>query len=150
LIKATKPALPSTVLVHYINGEVETDANLLPFAHPPNPLARLAQRLKKKKSSEDQPLAQVRAASGVGASSLFRSQAEIEAELRRLARSVQHAQVASPSAITLPHSGPNFAVSDLLLEVEAFRDDDLSFASSEAEAFASSVLVEPDQQAAAA
>lgn len=148
MIKATKPVLPSTVLVHYINGEVETDANLLPFAHPPNPLARLA--LKKKKSSEDQPLAQVRAASVVGAHSLFRSQAEIEAELSRLARSVQHAQVASPSAITLPHSGPNFPVSDLLLEVEAFRDDDLSFASSEAEAFASSVLVEPDQQAAAA
>ena len=126
------------MLVHYINGEVETDANLLPFAHPPNPLARLA--LKKKKSSEDQPLAQVRAASVVGAHSLFRSQAEIEAELPRLARSVQHAQVASPSAITLPHSGPNFPVSDLLLEVEAFRDDDLSFASSKAEAFASSVF----------
>ena len=84
-IKATKPGLPSTVLVHYINGEVETDRDLLPFADPPNPLVRL----KEKRSSVSRPPAR---AVSAGASSWFRSQAEIEAELPF---SVRHAQVPS-------------------------------------------------------
>ena len=113
-IKATKPALPSTVLVHYINGEVDTDTNLLPFADPPNPVARLKEK-------------QVRAVS-VGASSLFRSQAEIEAELPRAARSVRHAQVTSTGTL------PNSSMSDP--EVEAFNSACHYGDSIEAEAFA--------------
>ena len=96
-IKATKPGLPSTVLVHYINGEVETDRDLLPFADPPNPLVRL----KEKRSSVSRPPAR---AVSAGASSRFRSQAEIEAELPRPPFSVGHAsghaQVPSSSCPT--------------------------------------------------
>jgi len=83
-IKATKPGLPSTVLVHYINGEVETDRDLLPFVDPPNPLVRL----KAKRSSVSRPPAR---AVSTGASSRFRSQAEIEAELPGPSFSVGHA-----------------------------------------------------------
>ena len=92
-IKATKPGLPSTVLVHYINGEVETDSDLLPFADPPNPLVRL----KEKRSYVSRPPAR---AVSAGASSRFRSQAEIEAELPRPPVSVGHAQVPSSSCPT--------------------------------------------------
>ena len=111
------------MLVHYINGEVDTDTNLLPFADPPNPVARL----KEKQSS-------------VGASSLFRSQAEIEAELPRAARSVRHAQVTSTGTL------PNSSMSDLEVEAlySACHDGDSIEAEAfavEAEAFASSVYL---------
>tara|TARA_B100000795_G_scaffold217505_1_gene171497 strand:+ start:558 stop:917 length:360 start_codon:yes stop_codon:yes gene_type:complete len=118
------------VLVHYINGEVDTDTNLLPFANPPNPVARL----KEKQSSGHEPPAHVRAVS-VGASSLFRSQAEIEAELPRLARSVRHAQVTS--TVTLPNS----SMSDLEVDALYSACHDGDSIAVEAEAFASSVYL---------
>lgn len=123
------------MLVHYINGEVDTDTNLLPFADPPNPVARL----KEKQSSGHEPPAHVRAVS-VGASSLFRSQAEIEAELPRAARSVRHAQVTSTGTL------PNSSMSDLEVEAlySACHDGDSIEAEAfavEAEAFASSVYL---------
>ena len=107
------------MLVHYINGEVDTDTNLLPFADPPNPVARL----KEKQSS------------GHGASSLFRSQAEIEAELPRLARSIRHAQVTS--TVTLPNS----SMSDLEVDALYSACHDGDSIAVEAEAFASSVYL---------
>lgn len=118
------------MLVHYINGEVDTDTNLLPFANPSTPVARL----KEKQSSGHKPPAHVRAVS-VGASSLLRSQAEIEAELPRLARSVRHAQVTSTAAL------PNSSMSDLEVDASCSACHDGDSTAVEAEAFASSVYL---------
>lgn len=39
-----KPALPTAVLFHYVDEVVPTDADLLPFATPPNPCIRMKWR----------------------------------------------------------------------------------------------------------
>ena len=64
----TKPALTPTVVVHYINPEVETDPDLVSFANP-GPLVRLIHR-----EISEQPAPQ-------GVSAQFCSEAEIAAEL---------------------------------------------------------------------
>ena len=112
--KQTKPPLPLTVLVHYINGEVETDTDVLPFANPPNPLIRL-------KEKTLQPARLNR-----GTSSQFQSLADIEAEL-------QQAQVASPSARVTPQAHP-------AMSAREENDFIASLAEVDAEAFVSSAL----------
>ena len=81
--KETRLALSPTVLIHYINPEVETELNLLSLSSP-NPLCRIIYR--EAKTVEGVPPTRIsKTQIQAGAtSSVFRSEAEVEREMREM------------------------------------------------------------------
>ena len=80
--KETRLALSPTVLIHYINPEVETELNLLSLSSP-NPLCRIIYR--EAKTVEGVPPTRIsKTQIQAGANSVFRSEAEVEREMREM------------------------------------------------------------------
>ena len=78
--KETRLALSPTVLIHYINPEVETELNLLSLSSP-NPLCRIIYR--EAKTVEGVPPTRIsKTQIQAGATSVFRCEAEVEREVR--------------------------------------------------------------------